>query len=189
MERLTCPGRELSLGILSKPFSKELFKHLINNYLEHHMRPPHSSPQCMCYMNIHEQWTVTHMNTLELYRFCLLCWSSRWCTMINVRQDISWQGHHYGEIWPLYPLLEDPRLTRPCQELKPGPPPWAASTLTKSYSNSLLITIPKINMTPPQHLFVFTDLRCALYIAHCTCIMLVQDGCNLFPPIQDGFCL
>ncbi len=112
----------------------------------------------------------------QLYIFCLLCWSSHWCTMFNVRQDISRQGHHYGETWPLHPLLEHPRLTRPSQELQPWPPQWEAITLAKSYLNILLIHNYSEHLhgasTAPFciHRSWMCIAHCTLHIAHVLCL-------------------
>ncbi len=51
---LTCSGEE-SNPVGCEHSRKEPFEQLVNGYSEHlHMSLRHSSPQCMCYMNIHE---------------------------------------------------------------------------------------------------------------------------------------
>ncbi len=62
---LTCPGRKYNTAsrIGSKHSRKKSSRQLVNCYSEHlHMSPRHS-PQCMCYMNIHER---THINCTRM---------------------------------------------------------------------------------------------------------------------------
>jgi hypothetical protein len=61
------------------------------------------------------------------------------------------QGH-------LHPKLKISRLTCLGQELNPDPPQWEASTLAKSYSNSILIAIQNIYISASNSLKIIINV-------------------------------
>ncbi len=67
-----------------------------------------------------------------------VCYRHLQVRVFTVKQDRPWRTHHFGEIW----AFDQGHLHRP--RVKPGPPRWGASTLAKSYSNSVLIAIRNI---------------------------------------------
>ncbi len=84
----------LQVGTLAKSYSNSLFITIQNKYL----KPPHGSPRCMCYVNIHEHtWTALgcRPNSCTDFAFSFELAVEAPCSMSG--KTYSHQGHHFGE--------------------------------------------------------------------------------------------
>ncbi len=121
--------------VRSKHFRKEQSRQLVNGFSEQlHMSPRHSSPHCMCYMNMPEHtWTALGCRPNSTCKVaCVPSW--------HLASSLCFEpclGHHYGEIRGLRSDMSRP-------EIYTGPPPWEASTLEKRHPDSLLMAIQNI---------------------------------------------
>ncbi len=95
-------------------FRKEPFEQLVNSYSKHlHTSPRHGSPQCMCYMNIHEHtWTALGCRPKSTCKADGLM-PNRWLASPRVRNHIEVTIMKRLDHGHPHPELEIPGLTCP----------------------------------------------------------------------------